>query len=219
MLRRLISHLVEDALRGLSGRLGYRLRQVWYNRRLAQSGANLRIEPGVHIIGADHISLGDNVWLDRGVILIAGKPRSSARIVDGPAPEGLLEIGSDCHIGIQTILQAHGGVFIGDCFTTSAGVKIYSFSNDPAECRSGTTEFDGNNPGYRVTPVNIGRNVWLGLDVLVIGARISDDCFLLPQTVVTGETEAGTVVSGPAAGLRRQRFPKEMSWREKPSLT
>jgi acetyltransferase-like isoleucine patch superfamily enzyme len=217
MLQRLFFHIIEDALRGLSGPLGYRLRQVWYRRQLAQSGSNLRIEPGVHIIGADHIRLGDNVWLDRDVILIAGKPRSSARIVDGPAPAGFLEIGSDCHIGIQTIIQAHGGVSIGDCFTTSAGVKIYSFSNDPGECRSGTTEFGSNNPGYRVTPVNIGRNVWLGFDVLVIGGGISDDCFLRPQTVVIGEIEAGSVVAGPAAEWRRQRFPQEISRREKSS--
>ena len=161
MLFSLLSHFVEDLIRGLSGPFGYRLRRAWYSRRLQRCGENLRIEPGVHIIGADHIGLGDNVWLDRGVVLIAGKPRSSARIVKGGVADGLLKIGSDCHIGIGAVIQAHGGVCIGDCFTTSAGAKIYSFSNDPAECRSGTTEFGRNDPGYRVTPVKIGRNVWL----------------------------------------------------------
>ena len=209
MLLRLISHLLEDLLRGLSGPLGYRLRQYWYGKRLARCGNNLRIEPGVHIVGADHISLGDNVWLDRGVVLIAGKPRPSVRIVKGSGPEGFLEIGSDSHIGIQTVIQAHGTVRVGDCFTTSAGTKIYSFSNDPAECRSGTTEFGRNNPGYRVTPVNIGRNVWLGLDVLIIGGSIGDNCFLRPQTVVTGEIPAGYIVDGPKAELRARRFPED----------
>lgn len=208
MLLRLIYYFVEDMIRGLSGPLGYRLRQAWYSRRLSRCGSNLRIEPGVYILGADHISLGNNVWLDRGVVLTAGKPRSSARIIKGVEPDGLMEIGSDCHIGIQTVITAHGGVRIGDYFTTSAGVRIYSFSNDPAECRCGTTEFGRNDPGYRVTPVKIGRNVWLGLDVLVLGADIGDDCFMRPQTVVTGKIPSGYIVDGPKADLRGYRFPE-----------
>lgn len=208
MILRVLFNLVEDLIRGLSGPLGYRLRKFWYRRRFADCGTGLLIEPGVHIIGTAHVQLGNNVWLDRGVVLIAGPPRIGARIVKGAHRGGRLEIGSDCHIGIGCVVQAHGGVSIGNHFTASAGAKIYSFSNDPAECRAGTTEFGCNDPGYRVTPVEIGRNVWLGLDVLVIGAHIGNDCFLRPQTIATQSIPAGMVVGGSSARQIRHRFPE-----------
>lgn len=206
MLGRLFSHLYEDLIRGLSGPLGHRLRRAWYRRRLAACGTGLVIEPGVHILGAAHIRLGDNVWLDRSAVLIAGPVREDARIVAGARSDGGLVLGDDCHIGIGTVIQAHGGISIGDCFTTSAGVKIYSLSNDPATCHAGTTEFGRNDPGYRVTPVRIGRNVWLGLDVLVLGGRIGDDCFARPQAVINGDIAPGQVVTGTPATARRPRF-------------
>lgn len=173
---------------------------------MSRCGEGLVIEPGVHILGLEHISLGDNVWLDRGVVLIAGPPREAARIVAGTSSDGRLEIGNDSHVGIGTVIQAHGGVNIGDFFTASSGVRIYSFSNDPAECRSGTVEFGRNNPGYRITPVEIGRNVWLGLDVLMLGGTIGDDVFLRPRSLVIGDIPAGLVAGGAPAAPLRPRF-------------
>lgn len=208
MILNLIITLIEDLIRWPSGPLGYRLRRAWYRRRLGGCGSGLLIEPGVHILGARYLFLGENVWLDRGVVLIAGPPRHDARIVAGPASGGRLEIGNDCHLGLGTIVQAHGGVRIGDCFTTSAGAKIYAFSNDPQECRAGTIGLTGRDPGYRVTPIEIGRNVWLGLDVVVIGSRIGDDCFVRPKALVTGDLPAGQVVGGMPARPLRPRFPE-----------
>lgn len=210
MLFQILSGLVEDLLRGISGPLGVRLRSAWYTRRLAGCGSGLRIEPGVYILGSGHITLGNNVWLDRGVLLIAGPPRANARIVAGAKTDGRLALGSDCHLGPRTIVQAHGGVRIGDCFTASAGAKIYSFSNIPGACRNGTTEFGRNDPGYRSATVEIGRNVWLGLDTLVIGARIGDDCFLKPQSVVVGSLDAGVVAGGNPARPLRPRFKSDI---------
>lgn len=202
----LLATLIEDLIRWPGGPLGIRLRRAWYRRRLAACGAGLRIEPGVRILGAAHIRLGDNVWLDHGALLIAGPPRPEARIVAGPAPDGVLQIGNDSHLGPSTIIQAHGGVRIGAAFTASAGAKIYSFSNDPAACRAGT--MPGTDPGYRVSPVEIGRNVWLGLDALVLGGRIGDDVFVRPQAVVTGTLPAERIAGGDPARPLRPRFPE-----------
>jgi len=211
MIAHLFSCLIEDTLRGLSGPLGYRLRRFWYRHRFSACGSGLVIEPNVHIVGAAHIQVGDHVWLDRGVLLIAGPPRAEARIVAGPQSMGQLRIGNHCHLGLGTVVQAHGDVRIGDCFTSSAGVKIYSFSNDPAECRNGTIGVEHNNPGYRITPVDIGRNVCLGLNVLVLGARIGDDCFLRPQAVAMNSIPAAQVAGGAPAQPLRPRFPKHAS--------
>lgn len=206
MLRRLLFHVSEDLIRGIGGPIGYRLRRFWYSRRFASCGAELIIEPDVHIVGAEHMHLEDNVWLDRASVLIAGPPRKTARIVAGTRGDGQLKIGRCCHIGIGCVIQAHGGVCIGDNFTASAGAKVYSFSNDPRECRAGTVDYGQNSPGYRVTPVEIGRNVWIGLDVLVIGARIGNDCFVRPKSIVSRDLPAGHIADGNPAGPLRLRF-------------
>ena len=94
MIARLLSCLIEDMLRGLSGPLGYRLRRFWYRRHFSACGSSLIIEPNVRIVGAEHIKVGDHVWLDQGAVLIAGPPRAEARIVAGPQSIGQLQIGN-----------------------------------------------------------------------------------------------------------------------------
>jgi acetyltransferase-like isoleucine patch superfamily enzyme len=205
-----LANIFEDLIRGISGPLGVRLRRAWYRRRLCRCGTDLIVEPGVHIIGAEHIELGNAVWIDRNVILTAGPPRKMARIVARGdavgAEKGRLRIGNSSHLGIGTIIQAHGGVTIGDFFTSSAGVKIYSFSNDPANCRKGTLDIDGADPSYILTPIEIGRNVWLGLDVVQIGHRIGADCFVMPRSIVKTDIGNNTVAGGDPARPIRGRF-------------
>jgi acetyltransferase-like isoleucine patch superfamily enzyme len=206
----LLANFFEDLLRGISGPLGIRLRRAWYQRRLGQCGSNLTVEAGVHFIGPEHIELGDSVWIDRNVVLIAGPPREAARIVARRTAdnviEGKLRIGDASHLGIGTIIQAHGGVTIGDYFTSSAGVKIYSYSNDPATCRQGTLDIGGGDPTYILTPVEIGQNVWLGLDAVLIGHRIGRDSFVMPKSVVTNDIDENTVSGGNPALFIRARF-------------
>lgn len=215
MLIRLACTLIEDLIRGLSGPLGVRLRRAWYGRRLKACGRGLVIGPGVFISGAEYISLGDNVWIDRHAVLIAGPPRADARIERVPCPqehpgEGEIAVGCNSHLGIGTIVQGHGGVSIGPCFTSSAGVKIYSFSNDYRTCRSGTMTGTGRaercSPGYRLSPVVIGRNVWLGLNVAMIGHSVGDDCFVFPGSVVSADIPPNSVAAGAPARRIRARF-------------
>jgi acetyltransferase-like isoleucine patch superfamily enzyme len=205
-----LAKLLEDLLRGISGPLGIRLRRVWYQRRLSRCGSGLIVEPGVHFLGPEHIELGDSVWIDRNAILVAGPPRETARIltrrVMAHGQEGKLRIGDSSHLGIGTIIQAHGGVTIGDHFTSSAGVKIYSYSNDPDKCRKGTVDINGADPGYILMPVEIGRNVWLGLDVILIGHRVGDDSFVMPKSVVKTDICENTVSDGNPARPTRSRF-------------
>lgn len=214
-LLRLVSTLIESLIRNVGGPLGIRLRRAWYGHRLKACGEGLVVEVGVSIVGAGHISLGDHVWIDRNSVLIAGPPRPEARIVEARCPgdavaEGEISIGGHSHLGIGTIIQGHGGVAVGPCFTCSAGVKIYSFSADYRTCRFGTVGYGGEAdeyaPGFRVTPVVIGRNVWLGLNVSMIGHRIGDDSFALPGSVLTTDVPPNSVVAGAPARRIRARF-------------
>ncbi|MDB4538641.1 hypothetical protein N9226_00805, partial [bacterium] len=215
MLLRLLNEgldLVEGLLRNIEGATGIALRRAWFRLRLGSCGAHLRVEPGVHIQGASAIHLGDNVWIDRGVHLIAvGKrPRpepGNSTSVSAASP-GELTIGSLSHVGVNTVIQALGGVRIGDGFTTSAGAKIYSRSNVPTGCRHGTHPSAEPAPSYRSTPVELGSNVWLGLNVCVFGCSIGDDVFVRANSVLLGRHDGNSVLTGDPAAAIGPRFPE-----------
>ncbi|MGF7159320.1 acetyltransferase-like isoleucine patch superfamily enzyme [Rhodoligotrophos appendicifer] len=210
MLKRLLLHLWEDVIRGVSGPVGIRLRRGYYRRRLKRCGDAVTIAPGVCFTAPECISLGDNVWIDQNCILIAGAPLSGTpghcSHDDGEAGIGEIVIGHHSHVGIGTIIQGHGGVRAGDAFTTSAGVKIYSFSNDFRRCRDGTMRWGESDPHTILSPVRFGRNVWLGLNSIVIGHSIGSDSFVKPNAVVCSSFPENSLIEGAPALRKGARF-------------
>jgi acetyltransferase-like isoleucine patch superfamily enzyme len=118
--------------------------------------------------------------------------------------EGELKIGKSCHISKNVVIQAQGGVFIGDFTGIASGAKIYSLShhyknlaNDDGRIYKftplappgdqsliqGTVVFEGNNAlglNSVVLPgVTIGKNSWVGTC-----SNVVDD--LPPSCVATG---------------------------------
>lgn len=203
--------LVEDSIRPLGGSLGMRVRRAWYRRRLRRCGSNLTIGAGVHLDQPQYMSFGDWVCLDRNVIITAGPAgrEDHTQVVANPrcpAAVGEVIIGNRCHVAIGCIIQGHGGLAIGDDFTCSAGVMIYTLSNAMRRARNGQVETP-DTPVPRVrTPIAIGRNVWLGLNVVVIGGTIGDDCFVRLGSLVTGDLPANSVASGNPAAPTDVRF-------------
>jgi acetyltransferase-like isoleucine patch superfamily enzyme len=202
---------IEDLIRSLSGSFGKKIRYWYYKKRLGRCGKNVFIDTGVYFLNCKQIFIGDNCWVDKNCILIAGKLEKShirKKETDGhntsPLP-GQLIIGKNAHIGIGTVIQAHGGVSIGDYFTSSAYCKIYSLSNDPYQSKQGTVGED-KNIYYIMTPVVVENNVWLGLNVSAIGCCIHSDVFVQPHSVVTGEIAPNSIAAGFPASAIRARF-------------
>jgi acetyltransferase-like isoleucine patch superfamily enzyme len=212
MIGRLICHALEDGIRNISGPLGMRLRRFYYKRRLGAAGWGLVIDTGVHFESPKNIFIGNQVWVDRNCIFIAGKIAPGAakiiRLSTTGDSEGLIRIGSHSHIGIGTILQGHGGVSIGDYFTSSAGCRIYSFSNDYRDSSYGTMSTTSSNQAYIMGGVLFGNNVWIGLGVSVISAEIGDNSFVLPHSVVYQALGNNVVAGGNPAVRTKNRFPE-----------
>lgn len=203
--------LIESALRNLGSVVGVYLRRAYYKRRLKACGSNLRIDCGVFLVNPRYVSLGDHVILDKHVIIIAGPAGDALRTKyvsnrDCETAPGEVIIGSHSHLGIGTIVQGHGGVGIGDYFTSSSRCMIYSLSNDPRRCRSGTVGGVRHDVHYIETPVKIGRNVWLGLQSIVIGNTIGDDVFAKPYSVITKDISENRIVAGSPASEMGSRF-------------
>lgn len=202
--------LIEGRIRNIGGGVGVRLRRAFYRRKFNSCGKNLRIDVGVVLEGLASVSIGDNVWIDKNCILLAGKvdlPIDTEKRFANPEflfKEGELHIGSNVHLAPGTIIQAHGGVQIGDYFTASAGSKIYSLSNDPALCKMGT--FSSDEIAYVKSQIVIKENVWLGLNTIVLGGTIHKNSFITPNSVVIKSLEENSYAGGNPAVRIKARF-------------
>jgi acetyltransferase-like isoleucine patch superfamily enzyme len=200
--------LIETILCGVEGGIGRYLRYQYYRRRLGSCGHHVAIDAGVRFENPRSIFIGEHVWIDRNVIIIGGTKaihgpnvRAIRSTHSKPVKGGEVHIGAYSHIGIDAVIQGLGGVVIEDYCTTSAGCKIYSYSNDVSRCRTGTMR----DASYVVHPVLIGRNVWLGINTIVLGHEIGADSFVRPNTLVTENIPANCIY-GNDGSTNRARF-------------
>lgn len=219
-LRRLAgipADLLQAAVTAIPGASGRAIRRWYWGRRMAHLGRRVAIDEGVRIDRPELISIGDDSWIDRGVILIAGEPRpgreTRQRGAAGTNP-GTLRIGERCHIGPYSILSGIGGLEIGDEVTVSVGGRIYSLSHHyrsferPDDRGVG---FGSMLPDDRqalvIGPVVVGRNVGFGADCLVLpGVTVGADSFVLPRSLVRTDVPPGMIVGGDPAVVVGPRY-------------
>lgn len=222
-LIRKIKIAIDDLIRlpiiYMPGILGKKLRYWYYKKKFKRCGKNVIIDEGVLIQGAEWISVGDNVWIDRYSILMAGKPNLEGSIVkinenkNFKGEMGELFIGSGIHIGSFNILQAHGGLYIGNNITTSAGVKIYSLSNYPYDEENlqnitfaNYMVKESERVSYIVSPIVIEDGVWIALDCLILGGTIGNNSFISSQSIVYKDIPENSYASGRPAEKIKERF-------------
>ena len=205
----MIRSLFEGCIRNISGPIGIKVRRWYYTRRLKTCGTKLTVSEGVYFDNPSCISLGDFVWVDRGSKLIAGKIESENVIQkesESPVPQGFISIGDEAHIGVDTILQGHGGISIGNNFTSSPSTKIYSLSNDVKKSKHGTNSKNTNNRFYISSPILIANNVWFGVNTLMVSGQVEDDTFIQPNSIVNGRFPKNSVIGGNPAVRYGDRF-------------
>ena len=220
---KIIKYVVENFLMffiiSFPGPTGRKLRYFYYRGKFKRCGKNVMIDEGVIIQNPDWISVGDAVWIDKYVILQAGKFNMDVGILkkrkntNFNGTMGELIIGNNVHIGAFNILQAQGGLYVGNNVTTSSGVKMYSFSNyfcneydltmiTHASCMAE----DINKVSYIVSPIVIENNVWIALDCLVLGGTIGKNSFISSKSLVLYNISENSYASGNPAKRIRERF-------------
>lgn len=220
---RIINTMVYDVIRFIiiyfPGSTGRRVRYFYYKKKFKSCGKNVLIDEGVIIHDPEWITIGDNVWISKYCILIAGPLNPNRKILKiiknenfkGKNGELILENG--IHIGNYNILQAHGGIHICNNVTTSSGVKIYSSSNCP---------LDDNNPEmvtyancmvneldkvpYIISPIVIEEGGWIALDGIVLGGTIGKYSFIISNSMVLRDIPKNSIASGSPAKRIRERF-------------
>ncbi|HMP32472.1 MAG TPA: acyltransferase, partial [Saprospiraceae bacterium] len=165
------------------------------------------ISEGVFIDNPKNISLGNNVWIDKDVVIISGElTRSNTEFKGNNDFKGKLIIGDNAHIGIRTVLQAHGGIKIGNYFTSGCDTKIYSLSNHVSKSKKGTHSIDQSDLYYTQSSIIIENNVWCGINSIILNGPIGNDVFIQANSVVTSQVPQNSIVSGNPARIIKTRF-------------
>ncbi len=174
------------------------IRATW--RRWLLRRPNVIIGPGTAVgggvvakPGAGRIIIGGNCSLETGVVL--------------ETYGGHLGIAPRVFLGPYTVIYGHGGVDIGEGTLISMHCRILSSNHAVApfgtEIRS--------HPDI-LLPTKIGRDVWLGAGVTVLGGvTIGDGCVVGAGAVVTKDLPAGAIAYGVPAEIRKYRINRPFS--------
>jgi len=130
------------------------------------------------------------ITLDRGGELSIGagfKMRDGAKL--------RVRRGAKCSMGRNVslnsfnVINCQQSISIGDNVILSPNVQIYDHDHDYA-CEGGVAAGK-----YITAPVEIGSNVWIGANCVILrGTKIGDNCVIGAGTVVKGEIPANSVV-------------------------
>jgi len=184
--------------------IGVGVRGLFYRLILRMNGL-AAIESRVRLRFADHIKLGQGVYLDEGVYLHAcpqGIEIGPRTIVMHGAvlhvynfrdmPHSGIKIGSDSLIGEYSVIRGQGGVQIGDRVYTSPFTQIIAVNH---------VFDDPNRPfidqGITAEGIIIEDDVWLGAGVIITdGVRVGKGAVVAAGAVVTKDVPPHTVVGG-----------------------
>jgi acetyltransferase-like isoleucine patch superfamily enzyme len=200
------------------GAVGNGMRSLVWRFFLGSMGKRVKIDVGVQFVNPGYIFIGDKTWIDKYAVLIAGPPYEGKRIFcrkpnqDFLAKEGTLHIGSRCHVAPHSLIQAHGGVWIGNELTIASGSRIYSMSHhyrplDQPQRRfyRFSTYAEEEDQALIVSPVVIKSGAAVGLNTVVLpGSTIGENSWVGANSLVQGVIPPNSVASGVPAKVVRE---------------
>lgn len=204
------------------GDLGYIIRYRYYKPKLKHLGKDVLIEVGVLFKNPSYISIGNNCWIDRDVVIMAGEDsldrekHSVQRFKNNLVKKGEVIIGDNVHVGIGCIISGiSAGVYIGNNNGLAPGCKILAFSHHYRSLISRKdTSFCG---GSMVPPdkqcliegaIVLEDNVSLASNVFILpGTLIHKNSVVKLYSVVSGTFEENSIIEGNPAKRISNRFP------------
>ncbi|MBD1866391.1 acyltransferase [Cyanobacteria bacterium FACHB-471] len=191
--------------------VGTVLRRLLYRAILARVGAAVEIRPGVELINADCLELGDRVKIDRHV-RIRNIGQNTIRIGDRVTLNrgvdikmhsgngGQIEIGQQTAIGPYTCLSGRQISIGRDCLIAPQ-VGIFASSHVFTELTRSIRE-----QGQSYKGIVIENNCWLGSGVKVLdGVTIGEGSIIGANAVVTKDIPAYSIATGIPAKVVRRR--------------
>ena len=213
-----ISDLPLSLVRNMPGRAGVKLRWLYWSRRMRHLGAGVVFGRNVSILNPEHVSIQSRTWIDDNVTLLAGPPgeRKHMHRLKGHdrALEGKLEIGPKVHIAVGAVIQAHGGVTIGEGMGIASGSMVYSLSHhyrNPKDRDDDTLFFfgpmvDKDLQSMVMGHVVLGKGSAMGLNSVVLPASVLNEwTWLASGGVFGGSSPRGAILAGNPAKVVKMR--------------
>lgn len=127
---------------------------------------------------------------------------SDGRLVIVTGERGVLSVGDGVYFNEGVMLSCHEKLSIGDGCRFGPNVKVFDNDHKYGAGR-------GISPELATAPVRIGKNCWLGANVVILrGTTIGDNCVIGAGCVVKGDIPAGSMVTM-SRELRIRPIPKE----------
>jgi acetyltransferase-like isoleucine patch superfamily enzyme len=133
------------------------------------------------------IAIGPGAWIEHGTVLNAFG--------------GSIRLGNNVFVGPHSVIYGHGGVEIGDACLIAMHCRIVSSNHS-------VTPFgtDIRSQPDALRPTKIGRDVWLGAGVTVLGGvTLGDGCIVGAGSVVTKDIPPGAIAHGIPATIHGWR--------------
>ena len=136
------------------------------------------------------ISPFTEISMDKGAKLSIGsgfKMRDGAKLRVRKKAECVM--GRNVSLNSNDMIVCHERIVIGDDVQLSPNVQIYDHDHD-FRCEGGVKEMK-----FRTAPVEIGSNVWIGANTVILrGTRIGDNCVVAAGSVIKGDFPANTTI-------------------------
>lgn len=168
---------------------------AWIRRFLKAIGSNSVISRQSDIVGAEYISIGNDVTIGKRAIIAAHKVNNNIPIIK---IGNKVNIGDDCNISSINQIEISDGVRLGR--------KVMINDNSHG---SSTKEDLLMSPIDRSLiskgPIRIDRNVWIGEMAVVLGnVTIGEGAVIASNAVVNKDVPPFTIVAGVPAKIIKQ---------------
>lgn len=168
------------------------IRSKWLQPQFKNCGELTRFEKIGRIVGASHISIGNNCYFTEGFHLTAWDKQSN---------KSEIIIGDNCNFGAYNNITSINKIIVGNNFLSGKWVTITDNSHGESKI-----EMLDIHPSMRpVTskgPVEIGNNVWVGEKVTILpGVKIGNGVIVAANSVVTKNIPSYSVVAGNPANI------------------
>ena len=174
------------------GRQVHKFEKAYWRARLGSFGHGSHLGRPRRLTNGKRIHIGDATKINAGARL------EVVPAIDGDEPTGELRIGRDVRAEDFLHVGAAGHIEIGDLCLIASFVYI----TDHDHGMGGSAKISSE--PLIVSPVKIGRRVWLGHGAVVLkGVTVGDGAVVAAGAVVTTDVVPGAVVGGvPARPIR-----------------
>ena len=147
-------------------------------------GVRLGANVYLNIVEGARADIGDNVYLDQGVVIVV---------------EGRFSIGANSYVGVGTVITAAEKIEIGADALIAEHVTIRDQDHGFADL-----DMPYRLQGRETAPITIGRNVWIGAKATLLrGISIGNGCIVGANAVVKSSLAEGSIAAGVPARVVR----------------